>query len=95
MPELVVAGAGMAGLVAAARARELGATVTLLEKGDRPGGSFRYSSGFVWRYREWDTFRAQMPLNALLQPEMHGRYMQAVLAAYEQCGWLPSWHCGG
>jgi fumarate reductase flavoprotein subunit len=61
LPELVVAGAGMAGLVAAARARELGATVTLLEKGDRPGGSFRYSSGFVWRYREWDTFRAQCP----------------------------------
>lgn len=39
----------------------------------------------------WDTFRAQFPLNTLLQPEMHGRYMQALLAAYAQCGWLPSW----
>ena len=39
----------------------------------------------------WDTFRAQFPLNALLYPEMHGRYMQALLAAQEQCGWLPSW----
>ncbi|RFS27044.1 glycoside hydrolase family 92 protein [Chitinophaga silvatica] len=39
----------------------------------------------------WDTFRAQFPLNALLYPEMHGRYMQALLAAYKQCGWLPSW----
>lgn len=39
----------------------------------------------------WDTFRAQFPLNALLHPTMHGRYMQALLAAYEQCGWLPSW----
>ncbi len=39
----------------------------------------------------WDTFRAQFPLNTLLQPEMHGRYMQALLDAYEQCGWLPSW----
>jgi fumarate reductase flavoprotein subunit len=61
LPELVVAGAGMAGLVAAARARELGASVTVLEKGDRPCGSFLYSSAIVWRYREWDTFRAQCP----------------------------------
>lgn len=39
----------------------------------------------------WDTFRAQFPLNALLYPEMHGQYMQALLAAQEQCGWLPAW----
>jgi predicted alpha-1,2-mannosidase len=39
----------------------------------------------------WDTFRAQFPLNALIQPEMHGRYMQALIDAYKQCGWLPSW----
>lgn len=39
----------------------------------------------------WDTFRAQFPLNALLYPKMHGRYMQALLDAYDQCGWLPSW----
>ena len=35
----------MAGLVAAARARELGAGVELFEKGDRPGGSMLLSSG--------------------------------------------------
>ncbi|TKC07981.1 glycoside hydrolase family 92 protein [Pedobacter polaris] len=39
----------------------------------------------------WDTFRAQFPLNTLMHPEMHGRYMQAMLDAYKQCGWLPSW----
>lgn len=39
----------------------------------------------------WDTFRAQFPLNALLYPEMHGRYVAALLDAYDQCGWLPSW----
>jgi fumarate reductase flavoprotein subunit len=61
MSDLVVAGAGMAGLVAAVRARELGASVVVLEKGDRAGGSFLLSSGFVWRYRDWDTFRAQCP----------------------------------
>jgi fumarate reductase flavoprotein subunit len=61
LPEIVVAGAGMAGLVAAARARELGASVSLYEKGDRPGGSALLSSGFVWRYRSWETFREQCP----------------------------------
>jgi fumarate reductase flavoprotein subunit len=60
-PDLIVAGAGFAGLVAAARARELGASVVVLEKGDRPGGSMRLSSGVVWRYREWERFRAECP----------------------------------
>ncbi|MFD0793073.1 GH92 family glycosyl hydrolase [Mucilaginibacter litoreus] len=39
----------------------------------------------------WDTFRAQFPLNTILHPKMEGQYMQALLAAQEQCGWLPSW----
>jgi succinate dehydrogenase/fumarate reductase flavoprotein subunit len=59
--DLVVAGAGMAGLVAAARARELGAQVVVREKGDRPGGSMHLSSGVVWRYRDWDRFREECP----------------------------------
>jgi fumarate reductase flavoprotein subunit len=57
--DVVVAGAGMAGLVAAARARELGASVTVYEKGDRPGGSMLLSSGFVWRHRDFDTLRSE------------------------------------
>ena len=61
MPELVVAGAGMGGLVAAVRARELGADVTVLEKGDRPGGSMRLSGGYAWRYRDWERFREECP----------------------------------
>jgi succinate dehydrogenase/fumarate reductase flavoprotein subunit len=61
MPDLVVAGGGMAGLAAAARARELGAEVVVHEKGDRPGGSMLLSSGFLWRYREWERFRAECP----------------------------------
>ncbi len=51
----------MAGLVAAARARELGAGVRLLEKGGRPGGSMLLSSGVVWRYRDFEEFRRQCP----------------------------------
>ncbi len=58
---VVVAGGGLAGLVAALRALELGARVTLLEKGDRLGGSFVYSSGFVWSYRDAPTFRREAP----------------------------------
>jgi succinate dehydrogenase/fumarate reductase flavoprotein subunit len=51
----------MAGLAAAVRARELGATVDFYEKGDRPGGSMRLSSCVVWRFREWEDFRAECP----------------------------------
>ena len=51
----------MAGLVAAARARELGAGVRLLEKGDRPGGSMLLSSGVVWRYLDFGEYRRQCP----------------------------------
>jgi fumarate reductase flavoprotein subunit len=51
----------MAGLVAAARARELGARVVVYEKGERAGGSMFLSGGFVWRYREWERFRAECP----------------------------------
>jgi len=61
MPDLVVAGAGMAGLAAATEAASHGADVLVLEKGDRPGGSFRLSSGVVWRYRAWDDFRSECP----------------------------------
>jgi fumarate reductase flavoprotein subunit len=59
--DLIVAGAGMAGLAAAARARELGASVRVLEKGDRIGGSMRLSSGVIWRYSSFDVFRRQCP----------------------------------
>ena len=47
----------MAGLAAAARARELGAEPVVLEKGDRPGGSMLLSSGVIWRYRSLEAFR--------------------------------------
>jgi succinate dehydrogenase/fumarate reductase flavoprotein subunit len=56
-----IAGAGMAGLVAAARARQLGADVTVHEKGDRAGGSMLLSSGFAWRYHSFEDFRAECP----------------------------------
>lgn len=51
----------MAGLVAAARARELGGDPVVVEKGDRPGGSMRLSSGVVWRHRTLAGFRDECP----------------------------------
>src|SRR5215212_4030926 len=61
MPDLIVAGAGMAGLAAAAEARRLGADPLVVEKLDRPGGSMRLSSGVIWRHRDFDTFRGECP----------------------------------
>ena len=51
----------MAGLVAAARARELGAEPIVLEKGDRPGGSMLLSSCVIWRYNTFEDFRRECP----------------------------------
>jgi len=51
----------MAGLCAAARARELGLEPVVLEKGSRPGGSMLLSSCVIWRYRTLDDFRAECP----------------------------------
>jgi succinate dehydrogenase/fumarate reductase flavoprotein subunit len=54
---IVIAGAGMAGLVAAARLRELGCDVVVREKGTRIGGSMLLSSCVIWRHRNWEDFR--------------------------------------
>ena len=51
----------MAGLCAAARARELGAEPVVLEKGSRPGGSMLISSCVVWRFGTFEDFRAECP----------------------------------
>ena len=61
MADLVVAGAGLAGLVAAAEATDRGARVVVHEKGDRVGGSMLLSSGVIWRHRELDDFQRECP----------------------------------
>jgi len=60
-PDLIVAGAGMAGLAAAAEARGRGAEVLHLEKGDVAGGAMLHSSGVIWRHAEWEAFRRECP----------------------------------
>ena len=51
----------MAGLVAAARLRQLGHEPRVLEKGSRAGGSMLLSSCVVWRHLEWERFRFECP----------------------------------
>ncbi|MAZ28885.1 MAG: alpha-mannosidase [Cytophagaceae bacterium] len=43
----------------------------------------------------WDTFRSQFPLTNIINPTIQGRYMQSLLDAQEQSGFLPTWSCPG
>ena len=74
MTDLLVAGAGMAGLAAAAQGRARGASVEIYEKGDRCGGSMLLSSGVIWRHRDFDRFREECPTgDPLLQRTIFDR----------------------
>jgi len=59
--DLLVAGAGMAGLAAAACAAERGAVVGVIEKASEVGGSAAMSAGMLWTARDWDELRARIP----------------------------------
>ena len=48
MIDLVVVGAGQAGLAAGAAAAEHGLRTVVLEKSDRIGGSAHFSAGILW-----------------------------------------------
>lgn len=80
--EVVVAGAGMAGLTAATVAAEAGAQVLVLEKGDEPGGSAALSGGLLWTEPTYERLRARNP---------HGdpALGRALIDGYEPAvGWL-------
>src|SRR5512133_2115769 len=59
--DVLVLGAGMAGLCAAVAALERGAQVLVLEKGNRIGGSMALSNGIVWTFAREDDVRKQVP----------------------------------
>jgi fumarate reductase flavoprotein subunit len=87
--DLIVAGAGMGGLVAAAAAAERGARVELREKGDRAGGNMLLSSGVIWRHRDFERFRAECPAgDPALQRTVFDR-LDADLAWLESLGARP------
>src|SRR3954454_3918082 len=86
MPDLIVAGAGMAGLVAAAHARRRGAAVLVLEKLPRAGGAMRLSSGVVWRHRRSEDFRSEGPDGAPALQRLVFYRLDADLAWLEALG---------
>ncbi|HET7567015.1 MAG TPA: FAD-dependent oxidoreductase [Gaiellaceae bacterium] len=88
---VTVAGAGMAGLVAAARLRELGRDVRLLEKGTRPGGSMLLSSGVIWRHLEWERFREECPGGDERLQRLVWERLDDALAWLESLGAAPVW----
>jgi succinate dehydrogenase/fumarate reductase flavoprotein subunit len=60
--DVLVAGAGMAGLCAGLAAAEAGARVLVLEKGPAPGGSMRMSGGTVWTAPSMEVMERWAPL---------------------------------
>jgi succinate dehydrogenase/fumarate reductase flavoprotein subunit len=59
--DLLVAGGGIAGMAAAARAAELGLEVIVAEKGDEVGGSAALSAGILWTAPDVETARRVAP----------------------------------
>lgn len=59
--DVVVCGAGMAGLCAAAAAAQAGASVLVIEKAPSPGGSMRMSGGTVWTAPSMAVMEDQVP----------------------------------
>lgn len=82
----------MAGLVAAARLRELGHEPRLLEKGTRPGGSMLLSSCVVWRHLEWESFRAECPGGDERLQRLIWERLDDGLDWLESLGAEPVWH---
>ena len=81
----------MAGLVAAARLRQLGREVRLLEKGTRAGGSMLLSSCVIWRHLEWERFRAECPGGDERLQRLVWERLDDALAWLESLGAEPIW----
>jgi succinate dehydrogenase/fumarate reductase flavoprotein subunit len=79
-PDLLVLGGGMAGLAAAARAVEAGASVTVVEKAPQPGGSAALSAGIVWTAPGHETMRSVVPGG---DPELSRRLVDGFAPAVE------------
>lgn len=59
--DVVIVGAGMAGLVAAVESLQQGQDVVVLEKGTRAGGSMYLSAGIVYTYDSFERARTEIP----------------------------------
>jgi hypothetical protein len=81
----------MAGLVAAARLRELGHEPRVLEKGTRAGGSMLLSSCVVWRHLEWERLRAECPRGDESLQRLIWERLDDALGWLESLGVEPAW----
>jgi fumarate reductase flavoprotein subunit len=81
----------MAGLVAAARLRELGHEPRVLEKGTRAGGSMLLSSCVLWRHLEWERFRAECPGGDARLQRLIWERLDDALGWLESLGAEPVW----
>jgi fumarate reductase flavoprotein subunit len=81
----------MAGLVAAARLRELGHDPRVLEKGTRVGGSMLLSSCVVWRHLDWERFRAECPQGDEQLQRLIWERLDDALRWLESLGVEPVW----
>jgi len=81
----------MAGLVAAARLRELGHGPRVMEKGTRAGGSMLLSSCVIWRHVEWEQFRAECPHGDERLQRLIWERLDDALAWLESLGAEPVW----
>ena len=79
--DLLVIGGGVAGASAAARAAEAGASVVVVEKGDRLGGSGALSAGILWTAPDRETLRRVCPRGDL---ELGGVLVDEYDAAVER-----------
>jgi putative NAD(P)-binding protein/FAD binding domain-containing protein len=89
--KVTIAGAGMAGLVAAARLRELGHEPRVLEKGTRVGGSMLISSCVVWRHLDWERFREECPAGDERLQRLIWERLDDSLSWLESLGAKPVW----
>ena len=88
---MLVAGAGMAGLVAAVRMRELGLDPVVIDKGTRAGGSMLLSSGVVWRHLAWEEFRTECPGGDVALQRLVWERLDDALAWLVSLGAEPVW----
>ncbi|WP_028710040.1 FAD-dependent oxidoreductase [Paracoccus pantotrophus] len=80
--DLLVLGAGMAGMTAAAYAAHHGLVVLVVEKAEDIGGSAIISGGAVWTALDYDTFR-------LMNPEGNEHQARVISDHYEELiGWI-------
>jgi len=55
-------------------------------------GKVHTAKGFTYRsdFSLWDTYRAEMPLLTLIEPQRNADAVNTMIAQYEQGGWLPT-----